>query len=202
MLESSIKVILLGGSGTGKTNIIKALVDRPFDESSNSTLTSSFISKKININNREYHLELWDTAGQEIYRSLTKLFLVDSKIVIFVYDITQKSTFEELDFWIKTTKDNLGDTPIYAIFGNKKDLYIDEQVEEQEGKKKAEELEAYFKLTSAKTERDFISKYIVDLTEQYIKKYGKNNIEEQSHREVSFSLQYKDKGKKKVTCCK
>ena len=102
MLESSIKVILLGGSGTGKTNIIKALVDRPFDESSNSTLTSSFISKKININNREYHLELWDTAGQEIYRSLTKLFLVDSKIVIFVYDITQKSTFEELDFWIKT----------------------------------------------------------------------------------------------------
>ena len=202
MLESSIKVILLGGSGTGKTNIIKALVDRPFDESSNSTLTSSFISKKININNREYHLELWDTAGQEIYRSLTKLFLVDSKIVIFVYDITQKSTFEELDFWIKTAKDNLGDTPIYAIFGNKKDLYIDEQVEEQEGKKKAEELEAYFKLTSAKTERDFISKYIVDLTEQYIKKYGKNNIEEQSHREVSFSLQHKDKGKKKVTCCK
>ena len=121
MLESSIKVILLGGSGTGKTNIIKALVDRPFDESSNSTLTSSFISKKININNREYHLELWDTAGQEIYRSLTKLFLVDSKIVIFVYDITQKSSFEELDFWINTAKENLDNTAIYAIFANKKD---------------------------------------------------------------------------------
>ena len=147
MSESSIKVILLGGSGTGKTNIIKALVDRPFDESSNSTLTSSFISKKININNREYHLELWDTAGQEIYRSLTKLFLVDSKIVIFVYDITQKSTFEELDFWIKTAKDNLGDTPIYAIFGNKKDLYIDKQVEEKKEKKKEKKLKDYLKKT-------------------------------------------------------
>ena len=202
MSENSIKIILIGSSGTGKTNIIKALVDKPFDESSNSTLTSSFISKKVNINNRDYHLEFWDTAGQEIYRSLIKLFLVDSKIVIFVYDITQKSTFEELDFWIKTAKDNLGDTPIYALFGNKKDLYVNEQVEEEEGLKKAEELGVYFKLTSAKTERDNISNYIVELMEQYIKKYGKSNIEEQSHREVSFSLQYKDKGRKKASCCK
>ena len=202
MSENSIKIILIGSSGTGKTNIIKALVDKPFDESSNSTLTSSFISKKVNINNRDYHLEFWDTAGQEIYRSLIKLFLVDSKIVIFVYDITQKSTFEELDFWIKTAKDNLGDTPIYALFGNKKDLYVNEQVEEEEGLKKAEELGVYFKLTSAKTERDNISNYIVELMELYIKKYGKSNIEEQSHREVSFSLQYKDKGRKKASCCK
>jgi len=202
MSENSIKIILIGSSGTGKTNIIKALVDKPFDESSNSTLTSSFISKKVNINNRDYHLEFWDTAGQEIYRSLIKLFLVDSKIVIFVYDITQKSTFEELDFWIKTAKDNLGDTPIYALFGNKKDLYVNEQVEEEEGLKKAEELGVYFKLTSAKTERANISNYIVELMEQYIKKYGKSNIEEQSHREVSFSLQYKDKGRKKASCCK
>ena len=202
MSENSIKIILIGSSGTGKTNIIKALVDKPFDESSNSTLTSSFISKKVNINNRDYHLEFWDTAGQEIYRSLIKLFLVDSKIVIFVYDITQKSTFEELDFWIKTAKDNLGDTPIYALFGNKKDLYVNEQVEEEEGLKKAEELGVYFKLTSAKTERANISNYIVELMEQYIKKYEKSNIEEQSHREVSFSLQYKDKGRKKASCCK
>ena len=202
MSESSIKVILLGGSGTGKTNIIKALVDRPFDESSNSTLTSSFISKKINIDNRDYYLELWDTAGQEIYRSLTKLFLVDSKIVIFVYDITKKTTFEELDFWIKTAKENLGDSPIYGIFGNKKDLYFEEQINEELGLKKAEELGAYFRLTSAKNERNNINKYIVDLTEQYIKKYGKNNLEVQSHREVSFSLKYKDKGRRKVACCK
>ena len=199
--EYSIKVILLGGSGTGKTNIIKALVDKPFDESSNSTLTSSFISKKININKKDYHLELWDTAGQEMYRSLTKLFLVDSKIVIFVYDITKKSSFDELDFWITTAKDNLGDTPIYAIFGNKKDLFLNEEIEEGEGLKKAEELGAYFKLTSAKNERQSINKYFIDLTEQYITKFGKNNSEEQIHRDLSFALQYKDKSKKKP-CCK
>ena len=199
--EYSIKVILLGGSGTGKTNIIKALVDKPFDESSNSTLTSSFISKKININKKDYHLELWDTAGQEMYKSLTKLFLVDSKIVIFVYDITKKSSFDDLDFWINTVKDNLGDTPIYAIFGNKKDLFLHEEIEEGEGLKKAEELGAYFRLTSAKNERQSINKYLIDLTEQYIKKFGKNNSEEQIHRDFSFALQSEDKSKKKP-CCK
>ena len=119
--ENSIKVILIGASGTGKTNIIKALVDKPFEDSSESTLTSTFVSKRINVNYKDYKLEIWDTARQEMYKSLTKIFLVNSKIVIFVYDITQKSSFEELDFWINTAKENLDNSAIYAIFANKKD---------------------------------------------------------------------------------
>ena len=71
-----------------------------------------------------------------MYKSLTKIFLVNSKIVIFVYDITQKSSFEELDFWINTAKENLDNSAIYAIFANKKDLYLNEEVTEKEGSKK------------------------------------------------------------------
>ena len=79
---NNIKVILVGMSGTGKTNIIRALVDKSFQNDSESTLTSSFVNKNISINNKEYQIEIWDTAGQEIYKSLTRIFIVDSKIVI------------------------------------------------------------------------------------------------------------------------
>ena len=198
--ENGIKVILVGASGTGKTNIIKALVDKPFEESSESTLTSTFVSKRVNVNNKDYQLEIWDTAGQEMYKSLTKIFLVNSKIVIFVYDITQKSSFEELDFWINTAKENLDNTAIYAIFANKKDLYLNEEVTEKEGSKKAEEIGAFFRETLAKTERENLNQYLDDLTKEYVKKYGNN--EERGHREPSFVLQYDSGANKKRNCCK
>ena len=199
--ENNIKIILVGMSGTGKTNIIKALVDKPFEEDNDSTLTSSFVSKNISINKKNYQLEIWDTAGQEVYKSLTKIFIVDSKIVIFVYDITHEDSFEELDYWIKTVQDILGKSPIYALFGNKKDLYLNEKVDEEEARKKAEEIGAYFKLTSAKTERENINIYLIDLVNEYIKKNGKKNTS-MTHREDSFSLQYKNDNKKKSCCDK
>ena len=131
--------------------------------------------------------------------SLTKLFIVDSKIVIFVYDITQKKSFEELDYWVKLTKEASGEYPVYALFGNKKDLYLDEEVDEDEGKKKSEEIGAYFKLTSAKTERENLNEYINELVKMFISKNNDNS--ETYHREESFTLQMRKKKKKKEGCC-
>ena len=204
--ENSIKMILIGMSGTGKTNIIKALVDKPFEDNSVSTLTSSFVSKTININNKNYRIELWDTAGQEMYKSLTKLFIVDSKIVIFVYDITSKRSFEELDFWVNTAKETLGENPVYGLFGNKKDLYLNEQVEESDGEKKANEIGAIFKLTSAKCERENLNEYIIELVSEYIKRINKikNTGDETSNKDDFFSLKNDDdnnNNNKKKGCC-
>ena len=202
--ENSIKMILIGMSGTGKTNIIKALIDKPFEDDSTSTLTSSFVAKNININNKNYRIELWDTAGQEMYKSLTKLFLVDSKIVIFVYDITSKKSFEELDYWVITAKETLGNSPVYALFGNKKDLYLNEQVEENDGKKKADEIGAIFRLTSAKCERESLNEYINELVKEYLIKNngGEFGTDINSNREESFALKFKEnKNKKKKGCC-
>ena len=198
--DNSIKVILVGMSGTGKTNIIKALVDKPFVDENDSTLTSSFVSKSIKINKKTYNLEIWDTAGQEMYKSLTKLFIVGSKVVIFVYDITDKSSFNELDYWVKTVKDILGKTPIYAIFGNKKDLFMNEKVTEEEGENKAQEIGAHFKLTSAKTERENINITVNDLVKEYVEREEKDN-KSISNREESFALQINKEPKKKKKCC-
>ena len=169
-----IKTILVGMSGTGKTNIINAMINQPFDSDQISTQTSSFVDKYIDVNKKKYHIEIWDTAGQEKYRSLTKIFIKDSKIVIFVYDITTMASFEEVDYWVNTVKEILGDIPIYALAGNKKDLFIKEEVEEDLGREKAEKIGALFKLTSAKTERNQINDFLKELLEAYIKKSGGN----------------------------
>ena len=68
----------------------------------------NFVEKKIYINDKYYDINIWDTAGQEIYRSCNKLFIKNSNIVIFVYDITNKKTFVELDYWYKIIEDELG----------------------------------------------------------------------------------------------
>ena len=62
----------------------------------------------MTVKKKKYNLEIWDTAGQEQYRSLTKIFINDSKIVIFVYDITNRESFNEIDYWVNTVKEKLG----------------------------------------------------------------------------------------------
>ena len=106
-------------------------------------------------------MDIWDTAGQEAYRSLTKIFINDSNIVIFVYDITN-----DLEYWINLTKEILDDSTFYVILGNKYDLYLNEEVEEEEARKKAEEIGAYFKLSSAKCERKNLNKIFDEIVEK------------------------------------
>ena len=158
-------------SGTGKTNIINSLTGQQFTENSFTTTTSSFVDKYMSVKNKKYRLEIWDTAGQEKFRSLTKIFIKDAKIVIFVYDITTKKSFEEVDFWVKTVKDILGTEPVFGLAGNKKDLFQFEQVEEEAGHEKAKDIGAQFKLTSAKTGSG-INDFMQSLLEEYVKKIG------------------------------
>ena len=201
--DQDIKTILVGMSGTGKTNIINALINQPFDSDQISTQTSSFVDKYITVGKKKYHIEIWDTAGQEKYRSLTKIFIKDSKIVIFVYDITTKASFEEIDYWVNTVKEILGDSPFYALIGNKKDLFTQEEVDEDLGRSKAEQIGAKFKLTSAKTERNQINDFMKELLEDYIKKNGgKVKSDEPKGQTLEGSAdESKDKKKKSSFKC-
>ena len=204
--SQDIKTILVGMSGTGKTNIINALINQPFDSDQISTQTSSFVDKYITIDKKKYHIEIWDTAGQEKYRSLTKIFIKDSKIVIFVYDITTQESFEEVNYWVTTVKEILGESPVYGLVGNKKDLYMKEEIDEDTGRNKADEIGALFKLTSAKTERGAINDYLVELLEEYLRRNGEN-IKVQPRRqtiESSLSINYskrRDKSSQSSKCC-
>ena len=129
--DDDIKVILVGEVATGKTSLINTSIGLEFKDKLESTQSSSIMQKKIIINEQTYTINLWDTIGQEQYRSLTKIFMKGAKIVIFVYDITRKETFEQLDFWFENAKEVLGNKPILGIVGNKSDLYIKEDVKEE-----------------------------------------------------------------------
>lgn len=198
---NGIKTILVGSSGAGKTNIIYALTGHDFDSKSMTTMTSTFVDKEYTINNKKYRLEIWDTAGQEKFRSLTKIFVKDSRIVIFVYDITVKKSFEEIDYWAKTVKEILGDSAVYGLAGNKKDLYMNEQVSPEEGEKKGGEIGAKFKLTSAKTEQMGIIEFAQELLEDFIEKTG-GKIEKKDNGGINIEERNNDtdNGKKRFKC--
>ena len=194
--EEEIKVILVGESGTGKTSLINATMGLPFKESLESTTANSFSSKKITVGSKQYILNLWDTIGQEKFRSLTKIFIKDSKIVLLVYDITRLNSFKELDFWYKMIRDILGDDIIVGVCGNKQDLFAREQVKEEEGRKYAEERNISFKLTSAKNPLSF-NKFLDELVKQYTEKFGGEKNKEEKEK-INLSG---DKKNDKKKCC-
>ena len=146
------KVVLLGETGVGKTCIISRFIDNIFIENPKSTSGANFSSKTIKFKecqNKSLQFDLWDTAGQEKYRSLTMIFYKDAKIAILVYDITRRETFEQIKkYWYEQVKQTSPPDIILAIVGNKCDLFDIEQVKEEEGKEFAKEIGAIFKLTS------------------------------------------------------
>ena len=172
-LDNEIKVILVGESGTGKTSLINATMGLKFQEHLDTTSTNNFSSKTIKINNTEYTLNLWDTIGQEKFRSLTKIFIKDSRIVLLVYDITNVKSFKELDYWYKVIHDILGDEPIVGVCGNKQDLITKEKVKEEDAKAYAENKNLAFRLTSAKNPLSF-NKFLDELVKKYLEKHGVN----------------------------
>ena len=163
----SIKAILLGESGVGKTNLINVSIGLNFNENSKSTFSNSFVQKSFMIDNKEYILNLWDTIGQEKFRKLTRIFFNDSKIVIFVYDKTSKKSFDELQYWIEEIKNVLEDNIILAIVGNKDDL-DDEEVDEETARELAKKINAKFRMASAKVNGKGFVNFLKELLEDYI----------------------------------
>ena len=105
----TIKVVILGESGVGKTSIISRFINDTFDEELVTTTGASYVSKsmKFSDKNQVLNFEIWDTAGQEKYRSLTQIFYKDASIAILVYDITNKDSFDELqNYWYEQIKES------------------------------------------------------------------------------------------------
>ena len=169
--ENSIKVILVGDSGVGKTNLIAVATGQKFNCNSLVTTTCSYMLIKLKINNIEYKVNLWDTMGQEKYKSMTKIFFKNSKIVLYVYDATKRVTFDSLKNWKSLIDDILGDTYLIGVVGNKCDLYLSEEVKENEGRKYANEIGAKFIYTSAKIDVKNFQAFLKETVEEYVNKY-------------------------------
>ena len=158
--QEIIKVILLGECGAGKTCLINAYFGNKFKDNVASTDSPESERKTMKINKKDYLIEIWDTAGQEKYRSMNNLFIKGSKVVIFVYDATEEKSFSELNYWVETTKEILGKSAIYGIAGNKADKVDNIEISEKEGEKYAKDNEAIFCSTSAKEDSKGFQKFL------------------------------------------
>ena len=215
----SVKVVLLGESGVGKTSIITQYTTKKFNPRCSTSVSAQFISKTLKFPEFEKSIkfDIWDTVGQEKYRSLTKIFYRDAKVIVFVYDITTEYSFNQLkDYWYEETINTTEKTPLMAVVANKSDLYPDQKVNNKDGKEFAEKINAIFQTTSAMSDTGIntlfenIGKKIImpdydyknsDNTAQkdYSKKIEKEKKEKKIKLEQRNSIDVKDENKRK--CC-
>ena len=141
-----------------------------YDNTTLATNGASYASKTIEIPEigKSITLDIWDTAGQEKYRSLTRIFFQGAKLAILVYDITRKDSFENLkNVWLKELKEHADPDVVMGIAGNKSDLYENEEVPEQEAREYAKSIGAVFSLTSAQNNSG-INELFEDLAKNYL----------------------------------
>ena len=167
MANEGIKIVLVGESGVGKTSIIKRFVENNFEYNMQPSFGGSFFAKNLVFDDGEkLTLNIWDTAGQEHYRSLTQMFYKDAKVAILVYDITQYNKYDELTkYWYNKVKENSASDIILVLAANKSDLAEQEEVNEENAKKFAEDNNIDFFSVSAKKNYG-----IKDLFTQIVKK--------------------------------
>ena len=148
----NIKIAILGNSGVGKTCIINRFAKNEFNPETDSTISASYQQKYMLKNGKRYQLDLWDTAGQEKYYSLSKYFYKNAYIVILVYDITNKDSFEAIkNIWYIDIKKFGEKYQVLALVGNKADLYENEEVDEEMAREYAEKINATFMQVSARS---------------------------------------------------
>ena len=163
------KVLILGDSFVGKTNMLKRFLHNEFYMNTKETVGVEFGSKNFIMGESDIiKAQIWDTAGQERYRSVTKAYYKGAKGALLVYDITRKSTFENVDNWLIDLRTNADKDILIILIGNKRDLMDNREVSVEEAQTKAEQYNIAYMETSAKS-GDNISKAFTELVEQVYK---------------------------------
>ena len=200
-----IKVILVGDSGVGKTSIINRYLNQ-YKEHMDSTVTTSYYNKSEIIDNYDLIFQIWDTVGQEQYRSLNSLFFKDAQICLMVYDITKEESFSSIrHYWYEAIISNGLEGVILGVAGNKNDLYMNEKVDRQEVRDFCDEINATFRFTSAVQNvcidelfKEFGKKFV---NSDFIKEVGPEYFDKNSRSE-SFQLDNNINSKNaKKKCC-
>ena len=200
----NFKLIIIGDAGVGKSSILKRAVKNIFEESYQATIGFEFLLMHFQVNDLKIKFQIWDTCGQEMYRSLVQGFYHNTSLALLVYDINKKPTFESLDIWLKDLKQHTEqDLPVFIV-GNKNDL--DRNVTDEEAKefKKVNNI-VYFAECSAK--RGYNVKEIFFEAAKYLYQiYKKFKVQDKVPMAKRLKLDKNEndetnKNKKKKKCC-
>ena len=202
--EIMVKVVLVGDSGVGKTNIMSKYLKNQFREDSKATVGVEFGSKQFTVENHQIKAQIWDTAGQERYKAITSAYYKGAKGAFVVYDITRKNTFETVNKWVSDISAASDKKITLILIGNKNDLEDQRQVTKEMGEEKAKELGLAFMETSACSGENLDKAFQLMINEIYKKSKedimgeGEENIVQQG-KDITLD---KTKGKPaKKKCC-
>ena len=149
--DYSLKVIVVGDSGVGKTCLLVRYIRNLFDEESQPTLGVEFMTKIVTTEKHKIQLQLWDTAGQELFRSVTRGYYRGSAGAFLVFDITNRDTFDNIGRWLQDIKDVARSDVVTLLIGNKSDKADQRQVSTEEAQDFAKKNSMQYFETSAKT---------------------------------------------------
>ena len=197
------KVLLCGNSGVGKTSIFKRYFKNEFEGNYNSSIGIDFQTKVIKRKNRQYSIQVFDTAGEERFRSITSSYFRMAEYFLLIFDLTNRNSFDAIPEWIALLKEYV-EKPKFMIIGNKSDLeknkIPDDEINDAlEGKEQFKINDENFIKVSAKTGKNinYAFDYLLDLIEK--------NIDENDDEEIIIKNKPKNKlkknTKKKMKCC-
>ena len=197
------KMILIGDSGVGKSNILLKYLKNEFQQNTKATVGVEFGTKTVEIDNKKIKVQIWDTAGQERYRSITSAYYKGAKGAFIVYDITRKASFENIDKWIEDLKSNGDKNVSIMLIGNKSDLADKREVQTDEGIKKSEESKVAFLETSALNGEN-VAKAFEQIIEQIYQNNCSNDDEDvdfEIDKGVNLSEENNQQTEEKKACC-
>ena len=163
------KLIVIGDSETGKSSLSQRIAIDSFNPTHRRTIGVEFLSREIKISGKIIKLQIWDTAGSDRYRSITKAYYKGSKIIFLVYDVTNLNSFKNIKNWMKEIEDFKKEKVYIVLVGNKCDS-LDRVITEEEGINLAKEYKIDFLETSAKNDKN-----IFELLYHKINKLIKDN---------------------------
>jgi len=218
-----LKLIVVGNQNTGKSCILNRFVNETFDESYQATIGIDFFSKNVSIHGQDVRLILYDTAGQEKYRSLIPMYIRDTQIILLIYDITDRESFNSIPVWLKEVLNVKNTDVIFALIGNKMDLTAKREVSFEEGQKLASNNKFIFQEVSAKSGENFSKLFEEQIYEEIYNRYQHefgendnmdeyedNNENDNNHKNSdnknkvrlgSDNMNNDDNMKKKKKCC-
>lgn len=202
--EYKFKVVVVGDSGVGKTNLIKRFIIDTFSKDTKATVGVEFLSKNFLINGETFKIEIWDTAGQERYKSITAAYYKGAKGAMIVYDVTNQKSFENIDKWSSEIREKAAKTINLMVIGNKIDLTDKIVVKSDEALNKGKMLDIPVMETSALDSTNVKEAFYQLLREMYksIKSIMKQQEEkgQEAIEGEGVSLNVKTEDKKKACC--
>jgi small GTP-binding protein len=172
--RNEAKILLVGDSSVGKSSIMMRFIDNFFNESMTTTVGADFKSKRVKVDDTELKLIIWDTAGQEKYRSLAQNFYKNALGVFIVFDITNRATFTNIEGWVKQVQKNTGEEVIKWLLGNKADLESERQVSKEEIDETCRKLSLQYLEVSAKSGTN-INTSFMNISKDIKNKYFSND---------------------------